>query len=169
MPTSIVFVHGLQGHPKQTWSYTRPKATSSTKARSPSPSQQPGKSKLFGFLSRGDKLALSPDGDDPQEDHGKEKSNDRLMVFWPRDVLPKDCKRARILTWGYNTVVTKGYEAANKNNIFAHAKNLLAAIKRERPQERPIIFVAHSLGGILVKEVCFNAVLSELPLFRKPS
>jgi len=74
-------------------------------------------------------------------------------VFWPRDLLPRECGRARILTWGYNTIVTKGYKSVNKNNIFAHAKNLLAALKRERPERRPIIFVAHSLGGILVKEV----------------
>lgn len=74
-------------------------------------------------------------------------------VFWPRDLLPRECREARILTWGYNTDVTKGYEGTNKNNIFAHAKNLLAALKRERPKNRPIIFVAHSLGGIVVKEV----------------
>lgn len=64
-----------------------------------------------------------------------------------------DCDRARILTWGYDSHVIKGYESVNKNDVFAHAKNLLATLKRERPQARPIIFVAHSLGGILVKEV----------------
>ncbi|OKL55592.1 hypothetical protein UA08_09132 [Talaromyces atroroseus] len=74
-------------------------------------------------------------------------------VFWPQDLLRHDCDRARILTWGYDSHVTKGYESANKNNVFAHAKNLLANLKRDRPEGRPIIFVAHSLGGILVKEV----------------
>jgi putative lipase involved disintegration of autophagic bodies len=41
----------------------------------------------------------------------------------------------------------------NKNNVFLHAKDLLVPLKRERPEAQLIIFVAHSLGGILVKEV----------------
>lgn len=58
------------------------------------------------------------------------------------------------MTWGYDTAVTKGIAApTNKSNIFAHAKDLLYALDRERPQGRPLIFVAHSLGGIIVKEV----------------
>jgi hypothetical protein len=76
------------------------------------------------------------------------------FVYWPRDLLPTDCPKARILTWGYDTNVIKGIAApTNKSNIFAHAKDLLYALDRGRPQGRPLIFVAHSLGGIIVKEV----------------
>ncbi|KAF7136982.1 hypothetical protein CNMCM5793_006733 [Aspergillus hiratsukae] len=97
------------------------------------------------FFSRNDKTSLATDIADVNMQTGD--------VFWPQDLLPHDCGRARVLTWGYESHVTKGYESANKNNVFAHAKNLLATLKRERTEGRPIIFVAHSLGGILVKEV----------------
>lgn len=76
------------------------------------------------------------------------------FIYWPRDLLPTDCPKARIMTWGYDTVITKGIATpANKGNIFAHAKDLLYTLDRERPQGRPLMFVAHSLGGIIVKEV----------------
>jgi hypothetical protein len=74
-------------------------------------------------------------------------------VFWPQDLLPEDCLRAQIWTWGYDTKVTKGYEAANHNSLFAHARNLLFALKRKREIGRPLVFVTHSLGGIIGKEV----------------
>ena len=74
-------------------------------------------------------------------------------VFWPQDLLPRDRPDVRILTFGYDTIVTRGWQPANKNNLFAHARDLLYALERERPLRRPLIFVAHSLGGIMVKEV----------------
>lgn len=76
------------------------------------------------------------------------------MSFWPQDLLPSECPDARILTWGYDTIVTKGFRTAvDKTNIFAQGKNLLFAFGRQRRAKRPVIFVAHSLGGIVVKEV----------------
>jgi len=80
-------------------------------------------------------------------------------VFWPGDLLPNDRPDVRILSWGYDTTVTKGWHQANKNNLFAHAKDFLYALERERPLGRSLIFVAHSLGGIMVKEMLRRYVL----------
>lgn len=83
----------------------------------------------------------------------------RSSVFWPADLLPQTCPRARILVFGYDTKITNyGAASTNKNSIYSHAKDLLFAISRavELPgggPGRPMIFVAHSLGGIVVKEV----------------
>jgi len=87
-------------------------------------------------------------------------------VFWPLDLLPEDCKNSRILTWGYDSMVSHFFSGpANQSNISAHAKNLLQALKIRRlncvsfstsfgslrltakQQGRSVIFVAHSLGG----------------------
>ena len=48
--------------------------------------------------------------------------------------------------------------SSNKNSIYSHAKDLLFALSQERKAstQRRLIFVAHSLGGIVVKEVLLS-------------
>lgn len=66
------------------------------------------------------------------------------------------------MVWGYDTMVTRGpAQAANKSGIFTHGRNLLYALDRERDCRRPIVLVAHSLGGILVKEMISYADASK--------
>lgn len=77
-------------------------------------------------------------------------------AFWPADFLPMHCPSSRIMVFGYETTVAKPQFSSptNQNSIFAHSKALVNDLSRERPLERPLIFVAHSLGGIVIKEVC---------------
>lgn len=75
------------------------------------------------------------------------------LVFWPYDLLPAVCKEARILTWGYDTQITKYYrEPTTKTNLFVLGKSLLWELARNRARDRPVVFVAHSLGGIVIKQ-----------------
>lgn len=76
-------------------------------------------------------------------------------VFWPGDLLAvdKDLSNVRLLTFGYNSDVLRIFGATGRNNISQHAKNLVGDLLGEREgTARPIIFVCHSLGGIIVKE-----------------
>jgi hypothetical protein len=59
------------------------------------------------------------------------------------------------MTFGYNTTVAKGYVAVNQGNVFSHARDLLYGLeaKRRTAPDRDLVLIAHSLGGILVKEV----------------
>jgi hypothetical protein len=77
-------------------------------------------------------------------------------VFWPEDLLAEDFKDARILTYGYDSRVSQFFKgSANQNNVSAHGRSLLNALELHRRQcpKRPTIFVVHSLGGIVLKEV----------------
>ncbi|OJJ76094.1 hypothetical protein ASPBRDRAFT_117311 [Aspergillus brasiliensis CBS 101740] len=98
----IVFVHGLNGHPYNTWA-----------------------------------------------------SNNG--TFWPADLLPEILapNRVRILTYGYNANVTAFTDGASKDRIHNHAETLASGLAANRNlrncSDRPIIFVCHSLGGLVVK------------------
>jgi hypothetical protein len=85
----------------------------------------------------------------------REGSSGSLSVYWPEDLLKEDFAQARIMTFGYDTKITRGFQAASQGNIFSHARNLLGDLEQSRRKaaDRPLVFLAHSLGGILVKEV----------------
>ena len=72
------------------------------------------------------------------------------------DLLPQTCPTARVYTWGYHTLVVDKKPLRLQNDIFAHAGELLLDLATVRSTlgsgARPIIFVVHSTGGILVKE-----------------
>jgi len=171
---SIVFVHGLGGHPYKTWACPRKKNATAGKARRESPSNTEPDSlnrpnllvRLLGTLGCGSE-GTSETGDEsprrvPSSDGTCSRDSDG-EVYWPRDLLAGEapCQKARILAYGYDSKVTRGYGNASQNNLFMHAKDLLYTLQREKPARMPVIFIAHSLGGLLVKEVLRRSEASE--------
>ncbi|OQE13599.1 hypothetical protein PENFLA_c045G00723 [Penicillium flavigenum] len=79
---------------------------------------------------------------------------------WPKALLPHIIPTARILTFGYDANVADWKGVVSQNRIANHATNLLTALSTYRENdgtnERPIIFVCHSLGGL----VCEDALLA---------
>ena len=69
--------------------------------------------------------------------------------------MPGVIPDGRIYTWGYDADLAK-FSAASRNTIHQHANNLLSDLIDLRAvsplNEKSIIFVVHSLGGIIVKE-----------------
>ncbi|KAJ4268263.1 hypothetical protein NW762_002326 [Fusarium torreyae] len=80
-------------------------------------------------------------------------------TFWPLDLLPTALKgaQANIIVYGYNADVysKKNDRTASDSFIHQHAQSLVANLTLYRKSEgtfkNPIIWVCHSLGGILVK------------------
>ena len=116
----IIFVHGLNGHPRDTWSTKKPD------------------------------------------------------IFWPSELLPEALNEQspRILTYGYDANVTAFTDGVSKDRIRNHAEHLASRLVANRSvsrtrsgrgrtgadskqlkkaTERPIIFICHSLGGLVVK------------------
>ncbi|KAI1751951.1 ribonuclease-like protein p/mrp subunit [Xylaria castorea] len=82
------------------------------------------------------------------------KSNNR---FWlgDHDMLPRDVKNSRIMTYRYPASVATILGGTSSDRILQHAQTMIAELVADREledaTERPIIFVCHSLGGIIVK------------------
>ncbi|KAI2471106.1 hypothetical protein F4781DRAFT_142706 [Annulohypoxylon bovei var. microspora] len=80
-------------------------------------------------------------------------------VFWPSELLPVSLREARanVLVYGYNADVYSKKHGSNPsdNFIYMHAQTLVTSLTHYRKDElsshNPIIWVCHSLGGILVK------------------
>lgn len=74
---------------------------------------------------------------------------------WPETLLPPKITSARILTYGYDAYVVRK-PSASTNGLVDHATNLLNDLTTQRAcsnaSTRPLVFVAHSLGGLLCKE-----------------
>ncbi|GAB1317903.1 DUF676 domain-containing protein [Madurella fahalii] len=75
--------------------------------------------------------------------------------------LPKYIKNARVLVWGYNADFTSlDGGRPSKDRIHHHAHTLVANLAADRrlsgTADKPIIFLCHSLGGIIVKRVANN-------------
>jgi pimeloyl-ACP methyl ester carboxylesterase len=88
-------------------------------------------------------------------------------LFWPQKWLPfePETSDARILTFGYNA----NYKSSGPNsvsNISDFARALLFGMKFGRDQEKrdlnigkvPIIFVAHSMGGLVFKRAFLSGL-----------
>ncbi|KAF8243410.1 hypothetical protein K440DRAFT_637368 [Wilcoxina mikolae CBS 423.85] len=81
---------------------------------------------------------------------------------WLRDFLPSDLEsnnlRARILTYGYDSKLVK---SLCNTSIHDLSGRFLEALKNARTQlseaERPLIFLGHSLGGLIIKHALKEA------------
>jgi ankyrin repeat protein len=73
-------------------------------------------------------------------------------VYWPIELLPSETPSARILVWGYESLGMRDISIDERESLTLHGRDLLFALHKERPAGRPLIFVAHSLGGLIVKE-----------------
>lgn len=120
---SIVAVHGLNGNCIETWTHRTDKGS-----------------------KKSAKVSTS--------------SSDRDII-WLRDLLPEKIPNSRVMTFQYDSKIWRN---KSKASISDTAKQLLECLKNTRPVRdsgldpdirvpgRSVVFVAHSLGGIVVKQ-----------------
>ncbi|RYO68363.1 hypothetical protein AA0116_g73 [Alternaria tenuissima] len=85
-------------------------------------------------------------------------------ILWLRDLLPQspEFKKSRIMTFGYDaTAFTKPFAKTTTGRTFTFAEALLNDLSDSREEfnavGRPLIFLGHSLGGIVIKAALRHA------------
>ncbi|KAF8535735.1 hypothetical protein BDD12DRAFT_326423 [Trichophaea hybrida] len=70
--------------------------------------------------------------------------------MWLKDFLPKDIKNVRVMTYGYDSSLV-GVGRGN-TRLVDYRRNFIQQLENARStvESRPIIFLGHSLGGILI-------------------
>lgn len=152
-----MFVHGLFGDPQKTWTAA---GSAVTAASSPPPSNEvePSGQNVTTRQRKRDALAFWRRD---KSDQSAVASSSQLSidegVFWPKELLPKVVPQTRIFTWGYDVDINHLFSSASQATVFQHAGTLLSDLANKRTsnveKRRPLIFIAHSLGGIVVKDV----------------
>lgn len=136
--SSIVFVHGLTGHPEHTWSEKQEVGRGQNEHNDNDGERRSKRQKLL------------PSATPPEEEYGLHEP-----TYWPRDLVPIDVPNARVLTYGYDTSPTHcGGYSMGKSTVQDIAWEFLIGLEAARRFQslRPLIFVAHSFGGIVVME-----------------
>ncbi|KAG7406905.1 Protein SERAC1 [Fusarium oxysporum f. sp. rapae] len=81
--------------------------------------------------------------------------------LWPKTLLPLEIETARVLTYSYDSTVIGKEDVPSQNRISNHAYNLVTALaslrQSDNTNERPIIFVCHSLGGLVCQDALVTA------------
>ncbi|KAK8097440.1 hypothetical protein PG984_016579 [Apiospora sp. TS-2023a] len=79
--------------------------------------------------------------------------------LWLQDFLPEDLPGARVYSYGYDADV---FFTKSTGNVETFARTLLENLKQEVSDDghtRPIIFVCHSMGGLVVKQAIVTSIL----------
>lgn len=72
--------------------------------------------------------------------------------MWLRDALPYELPGARVLTYGYDTRLAGSHSFQNLEDVALKFRRSLTIALGDRPSDRPLIFIAHSLGGLVLKQ-----------------
>ncbi|XP_044716490.1 tetratricopeptide repeat domain-containing protein [Hirsutella rhossiliensis] len=94
----------------------------------------------------------------------KERGGEHM---WLRDALPYDLKSeateghmARVMTCGYGSAVAESQNTDNLEDLATAFHNSLLPLASSA-QRKPIIFIAHSLGGLILKQMLITLAKSE--------
>ncbi|XP_068609767.1 protein SERAC1 [Brachionichthys hirsutus] len=89
------------------------------------------------------------------------ESMDDYTECWPKSWLAADCPNLRVLSVEYDSHLSDWMAKCpvdNQRKSLAHrSQELLKKLKLAGVGERPLVWVAHSMGGLLVKKMLLDA------------
>lgn len=98
------------------------------------------------------------------EDAIKTWTDPETATIWPWGIFPHKQLKARVLTYGYRAENLASLGEGTADRILPHATTLVAQLCAEcelsNAIDRPIVFLCHGVGGILVKRALVFASTS---------
>ncbi|XP_039982015.1 protein SERAC1 [Xiphias gladius] len=95
------------------------------------------------------------------EEEKEAESRDDYTECWPKSWLAADCPNLRVLSVEYDSHLSDWMAkcpAENQRKSLAYrSRELLKKLKLAGVGERPVVWVAHSMGGLLVKKMLLDA------------
>ncbi|KAK8065306.1 hypothetical protein PG997_012053 [Apiospora hydei] len=88
---------------------------------------------------------------------------EKTQNFWlgDRRMLPRDLRNSRIMTFSYPASVAAVFGRTSSDTFLQHATTLAQELAADRSingaTHRPLIFICHSLGGIIAKRALIYA------------
>ncbi|KAH8911299.1 hypothetical protein BR93DRAFT_326599 [Coniochaeta sp. PMI_546] len=93
---------------------------------------------------------------DIHEDSLEAWTDPKSKVNWLRDFLPQDVRVGRVLAYGYDSSASALFASEAGETIQRMAESLVQELRADRQfagtLRRPIIFLCHGMGGVLVKK-----------------
>ncbi|MEE6475387.1 hypothetical protein FKM82_010736 [Ascaphus truei] len=118
---------------------------------------------VHGLLGAAFKTWRQQDRDQTLGDNASQE--DEYTECWPKAWLAEDCPALRIISVEYDTHLSDWKAKCpvdnHRKSIAYRSSELLNKLKAAGVGERPIIWVSHSMGGLLVKKMLLNASRDE--------
>ncbi|XP_056150585.1 protein SERAC1 isoform X2 [Lampris incognitus] len=99
---------------------------------------------------------------DSTEEEKEPGSREDYTECWPKSWLAADCPNLRVLSVEYDTHLSdwkaKCPAENQRKSLAFRSRELLKKLKSAGVGERPVIWVAHSMGGLLVKKMLTDAL-----------
>ncbi|GAB1317905.1 Nephrocystin [Madurella fahalii] len=93
---------------------------------------------------------------DVHEDSFEAWTDPKSGVNWLSDFLPQDVRVGRVLAYGYDSSASAMFASDASETIQRMAESLVQELRADRQfadaLRRPMIFVCHGMGGVLVKK-----------------
>ena len=148
-----MFVHGLLGNPLRTW------RLHTLNDRAPSSSTVTGTESTQTVAGVTNRSEREEEDEDEEEDSDRSPtSSSPTEVIWPRDWLPSDVPNVRIISIGFRTFLSKrSGESGAPLRVRASEFLYKLGLARLGCDDRKVIWVTHSMGGLLAKQILMLA------------
>jgi len=111
------------------------------------------------------------DTDNQREFSENQVSENDYSFCWPRDWLAEDSNHVRVIGCDFDSYISQWGGSCPtqsfKQSLEERSEDILTKLQEAGVGNRPVIFVGHSMGGLIIKKMLVEAKASQDPAKRK--